>query len=165
MLVEKTLIVELGESWPWSLKSSIFGHHNFGSPNNFDPSCPQHVYDFYKPDMSSEYPVVDGPLANQCYLHSLDRCYQLYCQKSERLRKCQSSPPKATCLDNFDAVLFHTPFCKLVQKSFARFILRFFAKNIFFKRLQMLLALFWETICSFWCKLIVVSSTMNNGCM
>lgn len=35
-----------------------------------------HVYDFYKPDMSSEYPTVDGKLSIQCYLTALDRCYQ-----------------------------------------------------------------------------------------
>ena len=42
----------------------------------------QHVYDFYKPVMASEYPTVDGPLSIQCYLRALDRCYQLYCVKA-----------------------------------------------------------------------------------
>jgi len=37
----------------------------------------QHVYDFYKPDMMSEYPTVDGKLSIQCYLHALDKCYQV----------------------------------------------------------------------------------------
>ena len=37
-----------------------------------------HVYDFYKPDMSSEYPAVDAPLSIQCYLSSLDTCYARY---------------------------------------------------------------------------------------
>ncbi len=35
----------------------------------------QHVYDFYKPDLSSEYPTVDGKLSIQCYLGALDKCY------------------------------------------------------------------------------------------
>lgn len=37
----------------------------------------QHVYDFYKPEMMSEYPTVDGKLSIQCYLHALDKCYQV----------------------------------------------------------------------------------------
>lgn len=75
----------------------------------------QHVYDFYKPDLSSEYPTVDGKLSIQCYLQALDKCYGLY--------KTKSGIPN---LDAFDAVLFHTPFCKLVQKSLARLTLNDF---------------------------------------
>lgn len=41
----------------------------------------QHAYDFYKPDMLSEYPVVDGRLSIQCYLSALDRCYSVYRKK------------------------------------------------------------------------------------
>lgn len=41
----------------------------------------QHAYDFYKPDMVSEYPVVDGKLSIQCYLSALDRCYSVYRNK------------------------------------------------------------------------------------
>lgn len=41
----------------------------------------QHAYDFYKPDMVSEYPVVDGKLSIQCYLGALDRCYSVYRNK------------------------------------------------------------------------------------
>lgn len=44
----------------------------------------QHVYDFYKPDMASEYPTVDGKLSIQCYLHALDTCYQLFTTKARR---------------------------------------------------------------------------------
>jgi hydroxymethylglutaryl-CoA synthase len=44
----------------------------------------QHAYDFYKPDLTSEYPVVDGKLSIQCYLSALDKCYQLYCKKVEQ---------------------------------------------------------------------------------
>jgi hypothetical protein len=43
-----------------------------------------HTYDFYKPDLSSEYPTVDGKLSVQCYLSALDNCYQLFCFKSEK---------------------------------------------------------------------------------
>ena len=81
----------------------------------------QHVYDFYKPDMMSEYPTVDGKLSIQCYLSALDKCYQLYRQKAAN----QKSGKNVT-LSEFDAILFHSPFCKLVQKSFARLALNDF---------------------------------------
>ena len=42
----------------------------------------EHVYDFYKPDMSSEYPVVDGKLSVQCYLRALDKCCDLFLKKA-----------------------------------------------------------------------------------
>nr|KAG5696358.1 hypothetical protein BaRGS_028353 [Batillaria attramentaria] len=44
----------------------------------------EHAYDFYKPDMASEYPVVDGKLSIQCYLHALDCCYQTYSKKAKQ---------------------------------------------------------------------------------
>jgi len=76
----------------------------------------KHAYDFYKPDLSSEYPTVDGKLSIQCYLSALDKCYQLY-----RSKYLQQNPGAETVgLEKFDAVIFHTPYCKLVQKSLAR---------------------------------------------
>jgi len=75
-----------------------------------------HVYDFYKPDMSSEYPKVDGKLSIQSYLRAVDKCYAGY--------KAKSSAP--VTLDTFSAILFHTPYCKLVQKSLARLALNDF---------------------------------------
>ena len=42
----------------------------------------QHAYDFYKPDLSSEYPVVDGRLSIQSYLDALDQCYRRYRHKA-----------------------------------------------------------------------------------
>eukprot|EP00092_Neocalanus_flemingeri_P028609 GFUD01031066.1.p1 GENE.GFUD01031066.1~~GFUD01031066.1.p1 ORF type:complete len:483 (+),score=100.87 GFUD01031066.1:230-1678(+) len=77
----------------------------------------QHVYDFYKPDMSSEYPVVDAKLSIQCYLSALDKCYAKYKIKSD------SKGLGPVTLNSFDGVLFHTPYCKLVQKSLARLAL------------------------------------------
>ncbi|KAJ8673439.1 hypothetical protein QAD02_004701 [Eretmocerus hayati] len=78
-------------------------------------SCMRHAYDFYKPDLRSEYPTVDGKLSIQCYLSSLDTCYQRYCDKAKVKRANHD-----VSLQDFDAVLFHSPYCKLVQKSFAR---------------------------------------------
>lgn len=80
----------------------------------------RHTYDFYKPDLTSEYPVVDGKLSVQCYLDALDKCYQLYCKNlGKKLNECVS-------LNSLDAVLFHSPYCKLVQKSLARLMLNDF---------------------------------------
>lgn len=76
----------------------------------------KHAYDFYKPDLSSEYPVVDGKLSIQCYLNALDKCYQLYREKY--LKKYPTATKVG--LEQFDALIFHTPYCKLVQKSLAR---------------------------------------------
>ncbi len=51
----------------------------------------QHVYDFYKPEMMSEYPTVDGKLSIQCYLHALDKCYQVAAALLSPPQFCQSS--------------------------------------------------------------------------
>lgn len=77
-------------------------------------SCMKHAYDFYKPNLKSEYPIVDGKLSVQCYLNALDTCYQTYC------KKMRSKHNHNVTLDSFNAFLFHSPYCKLVQKSFAR---------------------------------------------
>lgn len=78
----------------------------------------EHAYDFYKPDLTSEYPTVDGKLSIQCYLKALDNCYQLYRKKYAKLHPEVAADKLG--LASFDAVLFHTPYCKLVQKSLAR---------------------------------------------
>lgn len=99
----------------------------------------RHAYDFYKPDLSSEYPTVDGPLSIRCYLSALDACYQLYGRKEAALRARQSAAgaggtngeqrdeaERRVSVHRFDAIIFHTPFCKLVQKSVARLALNDF---------------------------------------
>jgi len=75
------------------------------------------VYDFYKPNMDSDYPVVDGQLSNSCYIRSIDRCFQRYANKFER-----AYPIGQFRIDeHVQHSLFHLPYTKLVQKSFARF--------------------------------------------
>jgi hydroxymethylglutaryl-CoA synthase len=80
----------------------------------------EHVYDFYKPDLSSEYPVVDGHLSIQCYLLSLDTCYKRYGAKASS---------KRFTLEEIDYLVFHSPFTKLVQKSVARLVLNDFLSD------------------------------------
>jgi len=73
-----------------------------------------HVYDFYKPDLHSEYPEVDGPLSNTCYLRAVDECYKKYLSKAAR------KDLDVENIEGFDFFLFHSPYAKLVQKSFGR---------------------------------------------
>uniref|UniRef100_A0A4W3GG80 Hydroxymethylglutaryl-coenzyme A synthase C-terminal domain-containing protein n=1 Tax=Callorhinchus milii TaxID=7868 RepID=A0A4W3GG80_CALMI len=88
----------------------------------------QHAYDFYKPDMVSEYPVVDGKLSIECYLSALDHCYTRYRNKEQALRQKEGSDTRIT-LQDFAYVVFHTPYCKLVQKSLARLLLNDFLSD------------------------------------
>ncbi|XP_076354844.1 hydroxymethylglutaryl-CoA synthase 1-like isoform X2 [Tachypleus tridentatus] len=87
-----------------------------------------HVYDFYKPDLLSEFPRVDGKLAIQCYFQALDQCYQLFCRKAKTLIKTGNQ--KDFSLDDLDAILFHAPYCKLVKKSLARLVLNDFVRKV-----------------------------------
>ncbi|XP_078440515.1 hydroxymethylglutaryl-CoA synthase / HMG-CoA synthase / 3-hydroxy-3-methylglutaryl coenzyme A synthase [Wolffia australiana] len=82
-----------------------------------------HVYDFYKPDLASEYPVVDGKLSQTCYLMALDLCYKRFCSKFEKFEGKEFS------LSAADYVVFHSPYNKLVQKSFARLYFNDFIRN------------------------------------
>lgn len=82
----------------------------------------EHVYDFYKPNLSSEFPVVDGKLSIQCYIGALDKCYQRYADKA-------GSPEKPFTIQNADYFVFHSPFTKLVQKSVARLKVNDFFRN------------------------------------
>ena len=75
----------------------------------------EHCWDFYKPNMQSPYPLVDGHHSNRCYLRALDRCY------SKFLHKWQQRQRGALSLhDGIDHVVFHAPYNKLTQKAFAR---------------------------------------------
>ncbi|KAI8078156.1 hydroxymethylglutaryl-CoA synthase [Gilbertella persicaria] len=75
----------------------------------------EHAYDFYKPDMHSEYPVVDGKFSNTCYLRAFDSCYRRY---MARLGKLENKEKPS--MEDIDYVVCHSPYAKLVNKSFAR---------------------------------------------
>ncbi|CAH1772639.1 unnamed protein product [Owenia fusiformis] len=85
----------------------------------------QHAYDFYKPDMASEYPVVDGKLSIQCYLGALDKCYSYYKDKW----RAKNKDSQTFSLSDTDAIVFHSPYCKLVQKSLARLFMNDFLSD------------------------------------
>nr|AZB52791.1 3-hydroxy-3-methylglutaryl coenzyme A synthase 2 [Centranthera grandiflora] len=82
-----------------------------------------HAYDFYKPDLASEYPVVDGKLSQTCYLMALDSCYTNLCEKFEKLEGKKFSVADA------EYFVFHSPYNKLVQKSFARLLFNDFLRS------------------------------------
>ncbi|XP_037682173.1 hydroxymethylglutaryl-CoA synthase, mitochondrial [Choloepus didactylus] len=97
----------VGPNAPLALERGLRGTHM------------ENVYDFYKPDLASEYPMVDGKLSIQCYFRALDRCYAFYRQKIQKQWK-EAGIDQPFTLKDFQFMIFHTPFCKLVQKSLAR---------------------------------------------
>ena len=66
--------------------------------------------------MDSEYPEVNGALSQTCYLRALDDCYTRFKTKNLSLHNFK---PTVMGTDYF---LFHSPYNKLVQKSFARLV-------------------------------------------
>ena len=101
------------------------------APLVFEPgkrgSYMQHAYDFYKPDLTSEYPVVDGHFSVKCYTEAVDACYKAYNAREKTLSQGNITngvhPAEGTTpLDRFDHLLFHAPTCKLVSKSYARLL-------------------------------------------
>ncbi|KAJ6231541.1 3-hydroxy-3-methylglutaryl coenzyme a synthase [Anaeramoeba flamelloides] len=108
-----------------------------------------HDWDFYKPKMSSSYPIVDGRLSIGCYLEAIDNCYETFKKKyylshqntkkknetgnginetqmekeKEKEKKKKEKSKSKNCkfdLNKADHVLFHSPFNKMVVKSWAR---------------------------------------------
>lgn len=49
------------------------------------------AWDFYKPDLAAEYPVVDGPRTIECYLGALDNSYSRYREKYAKRYSAQSA--------------------------------------------------------------------------
>lgn len=75
-----------------------------------------HAFDFYKPNLASPFPVVDGHYSTKCYIQALDNCYRGY---KHRFKK--SHGQEISLVEHgIDFLVFHAPYNKLVQKSFAR---------------------------------------------
>ncbi|KAI8240260.1 Hydroxymethylglutaryl-CoA synthase [Colletotrichum sp. SAR 10_96] len=85
-----------------------------------------HAYDFYKPDLKAEFPVVNGHESLRCYTSALDGCYNRLRERVEEANvKANGHGPKTdtrSLLDIFDYMAFHTPNCKLVSKSYGRLL-------------------------------------------
>lgn len=112
------------------------------APIVFEPglrgSYMQHAYDFYKPDFTSEYPVVDGHFSIKCYSEAVDACYKAYNKREATLKSLANgqtngngaaSADLKTPLDRFDYMTFHAPTCKLVAKSYARLLYNDYITN------------------------------------
>ncbi|KAL4918509.1 hydroxymethylglutaryl-coenzyme A synthase C terminal-domain-containing protein [Aspergillus aurantiobrunneus] len=110
------------------------------APIAFEPglraSYITHAYDFYKPDLTSEYPVVDGHFSLRCYTEAVDACYKAFNAREKVVKeKTQngtngvSHDESKDALDRFDYLLFHAPTCKLVQKSYARMLYNDYIAN------------------------------------
>ena len=99
----------------------------------------QHAYDFYKPDLTSEYPIVDGQFSIRCYTEAVDACYKAYNKREATLKALANGhatngnhdedAETKTPLDRFDYMTFHAPTCKLVSKSFARMLYNDYLAN------------------------------------
>ncbi|KAG7192068.1 3-hydroxy-3-methylglutaryl coenzyme A synthase [Scheffersomyces spartinae] len=97
--------------------------------DNVRGSFMEHAYDFYKPDFTSEYPVVDGHFSLSCYVKALDNCYRAYSKKALALESDDGSVKTVGVFDHFDYNAFHVPTCKLVTKSYARLLYNDYLSN------------------------------------
>ncbi|WPH02022.1 Hydroxymethylglutaryl-CoA synthase [Acrodontium crateriforme] len=98
-----------------------------------------HAYDFYKPDLTSEYPIVDGQFSIKCYSEAVDACYKAYNEREKKLKELANGHANGhangvheapeTPLDRFDHMIFHSPTCKLVSKSYARLLYNDYIEN------------------------------------
>ncbi|CRL24586.1 Hydroxymethylglutaryl-CoA synthase, eukaryotic [Penicillium camemberti] len=91
----------------------------------FRGSYMKHVYDFYKGDFKSEYPLVDGHYSSTCYLEALDSCYERYRTKSLATSGGLTNgdaKSQGSFLDTFEYFVFHAPNCKLVSKAYGRLL-------------------------------------------
>jgi hydroxymethylglutaryl-CoA synthase len=121
------IVFEPGTTRPSRVNKGLIGSHM------------EHVYDFYKADLTSEYPIVDGHYSVICYTRALDKCYESYNKKFAAKKRLtnghvnghvnghangqnglEDEEPKG--LDRFGYLAFHAPTCKLVQKSYARLL-------------------------------------------
>lgn len=102
-----------------------------------------HAYDFYKPDLTSEYPYVDGHFSLRCYTEAVDACYKAYNAREQTLKSrangvanghangngVDKEEASKAPLDRFDYMAFHAPTCKLVSKSYARLLYNDFLQD------------------------------------
>eukprot|EP01119_Soliformovum_irregulare_P010986 TRINITY_DN2719_c0_g1_i1.p1 TRINITY_DN2719_c0_g1~~TRINITY_DN2719_c0_g1_i1.p1 ORF type:complete len:468 (-),score=120.74 TRINITY_DN2719_c0_g1_i1:28-1431(-) len=83
----------------------------------------EHAWDFYKPNLESEYPMVDGKSSIVCYLRALDYCYRNFRDMYEK----QTLEPFTR--SKIDYALFHSPFAKMSRKCYGRLAYNDFLKH------------------------------------
>ncbi|KAJ2930043.1 hypothetical protein H1R20_g7055, partial [Candolleomyces eurysporus] len=87
------------------------------------------TYDFYKPNLSSEYPEVDGPVSVVTYVAALDAAYSTYKEKIARAAKRAQLPVEPFSLDTVDYAIFHSPYGKQAVKGHARMMFNDFVTS------------------------------------
>ncbi|KAF8159423.1 hydroxymethylglutaryl-coenzyme A synthase C terminal-domain-containing protein [Crassisporium funariophilum] len=86
------------------------------------------TYDFYKPNLNSEYPEVDGPVSVVTYVAALDAAYSVFREKLAKAAKRAhlnghtTEKPSETpfSLEDVDYAIFHSPYGKQAVKGHAR---------------------------------------------
>lgn len=92
------------------------------------------TYDFYKPQLSSEYPEVDGPVSVVTYVAALDAAYAVYREKVAKASKRSQINGHASAetpfsLEDVDYAIFHSPYGKQAVKGHARMMFNDFLVN------------------------------------
>ncbi|WPH04797.1 3-hydroxy-3-methylglutaryl coenzyme A synthase [Acrodontium crateriforme] len=67
----------------------------------------QHTYDFYKADLRTEYPIVQGHYSIECYTRALDSCYAAYCKREQQLYGFEASSDYASDVEGEKAGSFN----------------------------------------------------------
>jgi hydroxymethylglutaryl-CoA synthase len=101
------------------------------------------VYDFYKPILSSAFPLVDGPLSLNCYLHELWCCVDFLNEKVKE-KKDQEKPVLASSsssssfavnkyfnISDYSWCIFHSPFNKMIKKAFSLLVCHIFVVIVY----------------------------------
>lgn len=95
------------------------------------------TYDFYKPNLSSEYPEVDGPVSVVTYVAALDAAYSAFKEKIAKISKraqLAGQPLEKThddlfSLEDVDYAIFHSPYGKQAVKGHARMMFNDFINS------------------------------------
>ncbi|KAF9530389.1 hydroxymethylglutaryl-coenzyme A synthase C terminal-domain-containing protein [Crepidotus variabilis] len=110
------------------------------APVVFDPlhaSYMANTYDFYKPNLSSEYPEVDGPVSVVTYVAALDAAYSTYKDKYAKFTKraqiaghsVEKTQDDLFSLEDVDYAIFHSPYGKQAVKGHARMLFNDFMNS------------------------------------
>ncbi|KIY66443.1 hydroxymethylglutaryl-CoA synthase [Cylindrobasidium torrendii FP15055 ss-10] len=101
------------------------------APLVFEPTHGTYMantYDFYKPNLSSEYPEVDGPVSVVTYVAALDNAYTAFRKRTDK-NGAPASGQYSFSLDSVDYALFHSPYGKQAVKGHARMMYNDFIAN------------------------------------
>lgn len=87
------------------------------------------TYDFYKPNLSSEYPEVDGPVSVVTYVAALDAAYTTFKEKVAKAAKRTQQKQAEFSLEDVDYAIFHSPYGKQAVKGHARLMFNDFISH------------------------------------